>query len=160
MYTGTVQYYTSLSVNKDNSENTRKNALLPHPGQRYSPRSCNTSGTSAFSFETFLAQGLSHLQHLWQNWCNILATAGAPAKFQPHCLCNISTAVVATCNISAVLVSQQHLCSVGVPATSLQCWRPCNILIAVGASATPLLQLMCGYLYIIIYTKNSYRVSI
>ncbi len=117
-----AQYYRSVSYLKGTEKTTGKMPFLLHLGQRYSPRICNTSGTSAFSFATLLAQVLSHLQHPWQSWCplrNSLAAAGAPAT--PDTLPLQQSHL-------------QHLCSVDALATSLQSSYPCNTLIAVGAT--------------------------
>jgi hypothetical protein len=121
MYACGTVLYDHFLLKKIIAKTPDKKVLLPHLGRRYSPRICNTFGTSVFSFATPLSQALSHLQHLWQSWCNILATAGAPATSQPHCLCNISTAVVASTvfHIAYATFPPQLL--------PLQCWSPCNI---------------------------------
>jgi hypothetical protein len=107
----TAQYCRSVS-SKGTEKTTGKIPFLLHLGQRYSPRICNTSGTSA-----------SHLQHFWHKCFliyNIPGKVGVPcATFSPlqhptNCLCSNTT-----CNISAVSMLLQHLCIVGTPATPL-----------------------------------------
>ncbi len=121
----------SFSVKKDNSENTRKNALFTTSRAKVFPAHlqhvwhkcfliCNTSVTSAFSFATSLAKLESPVQHPSRSWwpCNI--PAALPLQHLHRICCHL-----------------QHLCSVGAPATSLQCLCACNI-----AVVSPL-QLPC-----------------
>ncbi len=82
---------------------------------------CNTSGTSALSFATFL----SLMQHPLRSWCPCNIPATLPLHHLHRSCCHL-----------------QHLCSVVAPATSLLRLVPLQHLCSVGFPAAPLLQLV------------------